>query len=165
MPRADGTKSSPFTKHVGPMLVTLVEKPFDDPNWIFEDKLDGLRVICRFDGSELVMLSRNDLPQEVAFPEIVAGLKKSLRKRAILDGEIVCFDEHGHASFRKLQQRFHISDAATIKERANLYPAFIYLFDILYFDRYDVRDLPLRDRKKLLRSAITSWQSPILWTQ
>jgi bifunctional non-homologous end joining protein LigD len=147
------------------MLVTLVKEPFDDPNWIFEDKLDGLRVICRFDGRRLTMLSRNDLPQEAAFPEIVAGFKQSLRKPAILDGEIVCFDEHGHASFRKLQQRFHITDEATVKQRAKLHPAFIYLFDILYFDRHDVRDLPLKERKSLLRKAITQWRSPILWTK
>lgn len=147
------------------MLVTLVEKPFNDPNWIFENKLDGLRVICRFDGRGLTMLSRNDLPQETAFPEIVAGFKKALRKRAILDGEIVCFDEHGQASFRNLQQRFHVSNAVAIHQRAKLYPAFIYLFDILYFDQYDVRDLPLKDRKRLLRKAIKRWRSPILWTE
>jgi len=157
-------KPTAFPKRVGAMLVTLVEAPFDDPNWIFENKLDGLRVICRFDGKRIVMLSRNDLPQETAFPEIVTGLKRSLSKPAILDGEIVCFDEHGQASFRKLQQRFHLSDPAVVNERARRYPAVLYLFDILYWDRYDVRDLPLRERKRLLKSAIKPWRKPVLWT-
>lgn len=164
MQDSDRLKPSPFPTHVKPMLVTLVEKAFDDPNWIFENKLDGLRVICRFDGRRLTLLSRNDLPQEASFPEIVTGLRKVLKKPAILDGEIVCFDEHGQASFRKLQQRFHLSNPTIVKQRAKLYPAFIYLFDILYFDRYDVRDLPLKDRKRLLRQAISRWRNPILWT-
>ena len=147
------------------MLVTLVETPFDDPRWIFENKLDGLRVICRFDGRRLVMLSRNDLPQEAAFPEIVAAFHRSLSKPAILDGEIVCFDDHGQASFRKLQQRFHLTDPAVIKQRMAQYPAHIYLFDILYWNRYDVRDRPLFERKRLLRQAIKPWRNPMLWTE
>src|SRR5437762_10299100 len=121
----------PPPSHVAPMLCTLVDKAFDDDDWIFEPKLDGLRVIGRFDGEKLSLLSRNDKPQDFQFPEIVDALTKNLTKPAILDGEIVCFDEHGQPSFRELQQRFHLTDRLTVQLRMSKHPAYIYLFDIL----------------------------------
>ena len=57
------------------MLCTLVQQPFDKANWIFEPKLDGLRVLCIFDGREWRLVSRNDKPQNAFFPEIVQGMK------------------------------------------------------------------------------------------
>lgn len=147
------------------MLCTLVAKPFDDKDWVFEPKLDGLRVIARYDGRRLTLLSRNDKPQEFQFPEIVDGLKRSLTASAILDGEIVCLDEHGLPSFRKLQQRFHITDARTVQQRMAQYPAYIYLFDILGFDGEDVRNQPLTKRKQVLRRAISRWRKPLFWTE
>jgi ATP-dependent DNA ligase len=125
------------------MLCALVDEPFDDESWVFEPKLDGLRVICRFDGRKVTLLSRNDKPQDFQFPEIVTALNSSLRARAILDGEIVCFDERGQPSFKELQQRFHITDADFVRRRVADHPAYIYLFDIIYFDGADVRDRPL----------------------
>jgi bifunctional non-homologous end joining protein LigD len=147
------------------MLCTLVEHAFDDENWTFEPKLDGLRVICRFDGKTLTLLSRNDKPQDFQFPEIVEALTRSLKAPAILDGEIVCFDEHGRPSFRELQQRFHITNAQTVRLRMAKHPASIYLFDILAFDDEDLRDQPLTKRKQLLRRAISRWRSPLFWTE
>src|SRR2546421_7189260 len=87
-----------------PMLCTLVAEPFDNPAWIFEPKFDGLRVLVRFDGEKLTLLSRNNKPQNFQFPEIVAVLEEGLRQPAIVDGEVVCLDENGRSSFRLLQQ-------------------------------------------------------------
>src|SRR3954452_20189773 len=151
-------------KHVEPMLCTLVDKPFDDQKWIFEPKLDGLRVVCRFDGKRVSLLSRNDKPQNFQFPEIVQALQRSLTAPAILDGEIVCLDEEGRPSFRKLQQRFHITSAEMVKRRAAEYPAYIYLFDLLFIDGTDARDQPLTKRKQLLKAAISKWRSPLFFT-
>jgi ATP-dependent DNA ligase len=53
-----------------PMLCTLVAEPFDNPDWVFEPKFDGMRVLGRFDGKELVLLSRNDQPQNFQFPDV-----------------------------------------------------------------------------------------------
>src|SRR5947207_15539027 len=78
-------------------LCTLIDEPFDDPRWIFEPKLDGLRVLVVFDGKTVRLVSRNDKEQGRAFPEIVEGLQKALRGgvAAVLDGEVVCLDAGG----------------------------------------------------------------------
>src|SRR6266404_9031774 len=133
-----------------PMLCTLVAEPFDNPAWIFEPKYDGLRILGRFDGRELILLSRNQAAQNFQFPDIVEALQASLTRPAIVDGEIVCFDEHGQSSFRSLQQRFHLKNAREVEARRKQHPAYIYLFDLLYVDQYDITTLPLKDRKKLL---------------
>src|SRR5262245_58358341 len=75
-----------------PVLCTLVSEPFDDPDWTFEPKLDGLRVLCRFEGPSVELLSRRGNDQAFQFPEIAQALKESLDGPAILDGEIVCLD-------------------------------------------------------------------------
>jgi len=147
-------RPSPLPDAPVPMLASLVAEPFDDPKWIFEPKYDGLRVLIRFDGEELTLISRNGKSQSFQFPDVVTALEKSLTRPAVLDGEIVCFDAEGKTSFRALQQRFHLLDEAEVRERAAKYPAFIYLFDILYFDRYDVTGLPQSDRKAVLSSAV-----------
>src|SRR5438309_11389738 len=81
---------SPLPEAPAPMLCTLVDAAFDSPDWTFEPKFDGLRVLARFDGDSLTLLSRNNKPQESRFPEIVDGLRRSLRSPAIIDGEVVC---------------------------------------------------------------------------
>jgi DNA ligase D-like protein (predicted ligase) len=155
--------TTPIPRDVQLMLCTLVPDPFDDPDWIFEPKLDGLRVLCRFDGKRVMLISRNEKSQDFQFPDVVAALRKSLTKPAILDGEIVCLDERGQSSFRALQQRFHLTDAGVVAERAKRFPAYLYVFDLLYYDRHDARPLPLRDRKRLLKKAV-KWSSRIRWT-
>ena len=145
------------------MLCTLVDKPFDDPQWIFEPKLDGLRVIVRFDGQRIALLSRNDKPQERAFADIVMALNRALSQPCILDGEIVCLDARGRDSFRQLQQRFHLENDAVIQARAKQFPAYIYVFDIPYLAGQDLRDVPLAERKKILRKAV-HWNDRVRWT-
>jgi bifunctional non-homologous end joining protein LigD len=113
------------------MLCTLVDAAFDSPDWTFEPKFDGLRVLARFDGDSLTLLSRNNKPQGSRFPEIVEGLRQALRSPAIIDGEVVCLDDSGKSSFRELQQRFHLDDAAEIRRRMERHPAYLYVFDIL----------------------------------
>jgi bifunctional non-homologous end joining protein LigD len=142
------------------MLCALVDEPFNDPNWIFEPKLDGLRVICRFDGREWLLLSRNGKPQNFILPEIVEGLKRAVTKPILLDGEVVCLDENGQSSFRLLQQRFHLIDTAEVQRRMRRFPAKLFLFDVLFLEDQDVRDLTLAERKRLLKRAVR-WKDPI----
>lgn len=152
--RARRLKPSPLPDAPATMLASLAAEPFDHPNWISEPKYDGLRALARFDGEELSLISRNGKVQNFQFPEVAAALRVALDRPAVLDGEIVCFDESGKTSFRALQQRFHLLDAGQVRERAKKYPAYIFLFDILYFDRYAVTSLPLHDRKAILRAAV-----------
>ena len=147
-----------------PMLCTLIAAPFDDPAWIFEPKYDGLRVLARFDGRELTLRSRNGASQHVQFPDVVPALRDSLARPSIVDGEVVCLDAHGRSSFRALQQRFHLTHAREVAVRMQQHPAYVYLFDLLYVDAYDMRSLPLNDRKLLLREAVR-WSHQVRWTQ
>jgi len=159
-----GLPPVPMPRTLQPMLCTLVARPFDHPKWIFESKYDGLRVLGRFDGKELTLLSRNNQRQNFQFPEIVAGLRAGLSRPAVVDGEVVCFDERGQSSFRALQQRFHLKDAAEVEKRMHGYPAFVYLFDLLYLDRYDLMALPLRERKAILHESVR-WSDRVRWTE
>src|SRR5436190_5577864 len=133
---------SPLPDAPAPMLASLAAEPFDHPEWISEPKYDGLRVLARFDGEELTLISRNGKSQNFEFPEVAEALANALDRPAVLDGEIVCFDDRGKTSFRALQQRFHLLDEGEVQERAERYPAHIYVFDVLYFDSYDVTSLP-----------------------
>src|SRR4029079_13414340 len=120
-----------------PMMATLVDAPFDHPDWVFEPKFDGLRVLVRFDGRHLAFISRTDKPQEGMFPDVATALERSLARPAVLDGEIVCFDDEGRTSFRALQQRFHLTDPDEVRAPAERFPASIYLFDVLWINYRD----------------------------
>jgi bifunctional non-homologous end joining protein LigD len=157
-------KHATMPKQPALMQCTLVAEPFDDPNWIFEPKLDGLRVLCWFDGHRLRLLSRQHKAQNAQFPDLIAALHPCLPYRVILDGEVVCLDARGRSSFRLLQQRLHLQDPTVIKERMRQYPAYLYLFDLLYLDHYDVTGLPLEQRKRLLRDSVR-WTDCIRWTE
>ena len=98
-----------------PMLCTLVAEPFDNQKWLFEPKFDGMRILGRFDGKNVSLLSRYGDSQNIPFPDIAEALQKAVSWPLIVDGEVVCFDEGGHSSFRSLQQRFHLQD---LKETA-----------------------------------------------
>ncbi len=151
----DGLPKASMPPAPAPMLCTLVDRAFDSPDWIFEPKFDGLRILARFDGRDVTLLSRNNKPQELRFPEIAEAIRASLDRPAIVDGEVVCFDEKGHTSFRELQQRFHLDDPAEIRRRMERHPAFMYVFDILYLDGHDLTGLPLEARKDWLDRAVT----------
>jgi bifunctional non-homologous end joining protein LigD len=164
---AELTKTlTPATMPEQPVLMqcTLVGEPFDDPDWIFEPKLDGLRVLGWFDGHRLDVLSRQHKAQNRQFPDLLAALRPCLSNRVILDGEVVCLDAQGRPSFRLLQQRLHLQDPTVIEERMRQYPAYLYLFDLLYLDQYDVTGLPLEQRKRLLRESV-QWTDGIRWTE
>src|SRR5438067_4216478 len=160
---AQEAPTSPMPRHPSLMKCALVDAAFDKKGWIFEPKFDGLRVVCIFDGDEWTLLSRNDKPQNFQFPEIVAGLKRSVHKPAVFDGEIVCLNEYGKSSFRLLQQRFHLTVESIVKARMAKFPADLYLFDNLYFDKFDLRMLGLTERKRALKQAV-KWKDPIRMT-
>jgi bifunctional non-homologous end joining protein LigD len=146
------------------MMATLVSGPFEHPDWVFEPKFDGLRVLAYFDGRDVRLVSRNDKPQETAFPDVAAALRKTLRRPAVVDGEVVCFDDTGRTSFRAIQQRFHLTKAVDIEFRSQRFPAYLYLFDLLWFDGEDMTAEPLSDRKRLLRRAVR-WSDRVRWTE
>src|SRR2546422_1296118 len=77
-----------------PMLATLVDKPFSDPEWIFETKWDGFRSVCFLRNRSARFVSRNQLEMTSNYPELRNIPKQVAAKEAVLDGEIVALDEH-----------------------------------------------------------------------
>jgi bifunctional non-homologous end joining protein LigD len=134
--------AAPVPRHAGAMKAVLTDARFSDDGWIFERKVDGVRCIAVRDGQEVVLLSRNDLSLNGRYPEIATALAAQPQERFVVDGEIVAFDG-AQTSFAKLAQR----------GRTHV-PVFFYIFDVLWLDGQDVRDLPLRARKRLLRDVL-----------
>jgi DNA ligase D-like protein (predicted ligase) len=145
---------------VAPMLATLTDHPFSDPDWIFERKLDGVRCLAFRDGGEVRLMSRNRKPLTERYPELAAALLQQTPPRFIVDGEIVAFKD-GVSSFERLQGRLGLTDP--VRARATAIPVFYYIFDLLWIDGYDITRLELRDRKRVLRSAF-AFQGPIRYS-
>jgi bifunctional non-homologous end joining protein LigD len=137
---------------IEPMLATLTDDRFSDPGWIFERKWDGIRCLAfRSDDGTVRLRSRNDLPLERTFPEVAEALAAQADVAVVVDGEVVAFQGR-HTSFERLQGRSGISDPR--EARASGIAVFYYVFDVLYLDGRDVRRLPLRERKRLLRRCV-----------
>jgi bifunctional non-homologous end joining protein LigD len=123
------------------MKAVLTADRFSDSGWIYERKLDGIRCIAVRDGGQVRLLSRNDIAMNSRYPEVAAALEAQSGRFAV-DGEIVAFDGD-ETSFAKLTRRGIES-----------VPVFFYVFDVLWLDGDDVRPLPLRARKRLLREVL-----------
>jgi ATP-dependent DNA ligase len=160
----DGASAASMPRVAGLMLATLIDGPFDNDGWVFEPKFDGLRVLARCENHRITLLSRNQQSQSVQFPEIVEALSTAIRGNSIVDGEVICLDDQGRSSFRRIQQRFHVQNAREVEIRRAQDPAYICLFDILYADGFDVRGLPLHRRKRILK-RIVRWSNRVRRTE
>jgi len=134
-----------------PMLATLTDDHFSDPDWIYERKFDGIRCLVFRDGEGVRLMSRGEKNMNDTWPELVDDLERTACKDFVADGEIVTFDGDV-TSFQRLQQRSGIHDAD--EARASDIPVYLYLFDLIHVDGQDVTQLELRDRKAVLRRAI-----------
>ncbi|HUH71576.1 MAG TPA: non-homologous end-joining DNA ligase [Mycobacterium sp.] len=143
-----------------PMLATLTDKRFSDPQWIFERKFDGMRCLAFRDGDRVRLLSRNRQPLNGTYPELVDALTAQHSTRFVVDGEVVAF-EGRRTSFARLQGRLGITDPEVA--RASRIRIFYYLFDLLHLDGKSTTDLPLIWRKRLLRNAI-DFTGPLRYT-
>lgn len=141
-----------------PMLATLVKRPFSDPDWIYERKLDGMRILAfRKGGGDVRLMSRNRKERGAAYPEVAEALGEVGARDFVVDGEVVAF-QGNVTSFERLQGRMHLEDPE--KARASGVAVYYYVFDLLHLDGYDVTRVALRHRKGLLRRAIT-FRDPI----
>jgi bifunctional non-homologous end joining protein LigD len=142
---------APAPRHAELMKAVLERESFSDPAWIFERKLDGIRCLAVREHDEVRMLSRNDLDLGGRYPEVRDAIAAQEQRRFAIDGEVVAFDGQ-QTSFAKLAARGHAP-----------VPVFFYIFDLLWVDGHDVRALPLRTRKRLLRAAL-AFGDPLRWT-
>jgi len=129
--------------HVGPMLCTLIDEPFDREDWIFEIKWDGYRAIGTKHGDDYELYSRNHLNFSETYTPVVEALRE-LKHDVILDGEIVVVDDDGVAHFEWLQG-WHKQPRGQLQ---------YHVFDVLWIDGRDVRTMPLIRRKALLQALL-----------
>jgi bifunctional non-homologous end joining protein LigD len=137
-----------------PMLCTLEDVPVDRADWIYELKLDGVRILADRSDNEARLFYRTRRPATASFPEVVEALKTLLAADVLLDGEIVAFDEQGLPSFQKLGSRIHARRAGDIRLLRDAVPVVFVVFDILRLGEYDLREIPLFKRKALLNEVV-----------
>ncbi|MGN6569616.1 MAG: DNA ligase D [Flavipsychrobacter sp.] len=137
------TQSIDMPKSIRPMLATLVDKPFDKPDWLFEIKWDGYRALAFIKNGEVELKSRNDKSFNEKFYPIYDELKK-WKINTVIDGEIVVLNEQGIAEFEGLQSWRSEADGQLV----------FYVFDILWLDGHDLTTLTLRERHEILKAAI-----------
>lgn len=137
------------SKDVSPMLLESQEKPFDDDNYIFELKLDGIRCIAYLDNKTSLRNKRNVelLP---IYPEL-AYLYKQVKERCVLDGELVVLNEDGSPNFFLLQKRSLLTDKFKIELESKRHSVQFVAYDILQKGERAIVDLPLFERKFLTR--------------
>ena len=136
------------------MLAETREEPFSKAGWVFELKLDGYRLRAARENGAAKLVSRKGHDMTAAFPEIARAVAALPYEGLILDGEIVVLDDAGHPSFNRLQNRARLSGLPLIKRAAVETPATFYVFDLLAFEGYDVRPLPLVKRKAVLAKLL-----------
>ena len=135
------------------MLAETRDEPFSKAGWLFEVKLDGYRMRAACEGGAPILYSRKGLDFTESFPEIARALKALPFEGVILDGELVVLNESGHPSFNKLQARAKLG-AREAKRAAIESPGTLYVFDLLAFEGYDLRKLPLIKRKEILQKIL-----------
>ncbi len=148
-------------KWVAPMLATLTDKVFSRQGWLFERKWDGERCLAFRRGRDLNLFSRNRIRLNARYPEVIEAIHQQEITSFIADGEIVTF-EGAITSFAKLQARMQVEHPSA--DLIRKVPVWFYLFDPLYLDRYDIRQVPLRYRKEVLRNAF-DFQGSLRFTE
>lgn len=130
---------------VSPMLATEADAPFDREGWLFEIKWDGYRAIAEVSDQGIEIYSRRQQSFNKDFPAVISALEQ-LEHEAVLDGEVVVLDEAGRSHFQLLQnyKRTRVAEGRLV----------YYVFDLLWLDGYDLRSLPLRQRKQMLKEML-----------
>lgn len=136
------------------MLATPDERVFSHPDWVFEIKYDGVRVLAERRGEVVALYGRNGQSFTERYPDLVADLRALAVDRFVIDGEIVALDEHGKPSFGRLQARMGLTKPRDIARAMAQVPVVGYFFDCLALLGHDLRRLPLLQRKECLRMVV-----------
>lgn len=138
---------------VDPMLCALGPMP-RGPKWIFELKMDGVRIVARKEERAVKLTYRSQRDATGAYPEVVRAVQALSPRRLILDGEVVAFDERGRPSFHRLASRIQGGGRLDVRGAMVSTPVVYTVFDLLAIGERDLRPLPLLDRKALLEQLI-----------
>lgn len=142
-------------KNISPMLLYETE-PFDDEDYIYELKLDGIRCVAYLDRHSVVLQNKRFKDVTEIYPEL-SDMYRCVKKRVILDGELVVLTD-GKPDFYALQKRSLMGDRFKINLAAKKNPVEFVAYDILYYDGEDLTSLPLIERKEKLKTVVTEGQ-------
>jgi len=137
-----------------PMLAEPGGKPFDGADWWFEPKLDGIRALATMTTGETRLETRNARDVTDAYPELRMIHELVNEVNAVIDGEIVAFDDDGKNSFEALQQRMNLRNEREIKRMSKQIPVTLVAFDLLWLDGRELVGLPLEERRELLEDVV-----------
>jgi bifunctional non-homologous end joining protein LigD len=146
-----------------PMLARLARMPADEDRYGFEIKWDGVRALAYLRGGRVLLESRTGRDITAQFPETATLTRVLGRRHALLDGELVAFDDAGRPSFQRLQGRIHLASATAIRERMRAIPVTLILFDLLHLSGRNTRELPYEERRTRLDGLGLdgpNWQTP-----
>ena len=165
-PDLSAARPAPLPDFVKPMLATLTEGAFDDPDWLYEIKWDGYRVEAVVHPKEVRLWTRNRIDAATYFPDLAGPADWIAAREAVVDGEVVAFDADGRPDFSMLQDRTGLRglEQATGRrspdtphlsaDERKAIPLAYMVFDLLHLDGSSLLDVPLEDRKRLLRRVI-----------
>lgn len=140
------------TKNISPMLLNEVKEPFDDDDYIYELKLDGIRCVAYIEPKSVTLQNKRFKDLTDIYPEL-SDICKCVKKRVILDGELVVLTD-GKPDFYALQKRSLMTDKFRISLVAKKNPVQFVAYDIIYYDGKDLTDKPLMERKEYLSKAV-----------
>jgi bifunctional non-homologous end joining protein LigD len=152
--RLDAPKRAVSAKGLRPMLAERCARPFSKPGWLFEVKYDGYRCIAERHGERAELRSRRGRDLSRTFPELVRALEALPVDHLVLDGEIIAPDAEGRPVFQRLQQRAQLRNPRDVEHTALEIPVVLFAFDLLAFEDYDLRGLPLSARKSILEELL-----------
>jgi bifunctional non-homologous end joining protein LigD len=141
-------------------LAKSAEHPFDGAGWLFEIKYDGVRALAVRDGEHVRIFARSGTDVTQRYPEVALAFDALPYDRFVMDGEIVALNDDGRPNFSRLQNRMHVQDPAAARKLSFSIPVIDFVFDLLAFDGFDLRAMPLQERKELL-SRLIRGEGPI----
>ncbi|HKA41081.1 MAG TPA: DNA ligase D [Burkholderiales bacterium] len=147
-------ETGPMPEKLEPMHAELGDAPFNKPDWMWEPKLDGYRVLAFIEGEDVKLRSRRGLELAPSFPRLTEELARQAVDGMILDGEIVAFDATGRPSFNALQNRVQLKSAQELAAADQSVPVMFYCFDLLHFAGVDLRQSPYSDRRRYLAQCL-----------
>lgn len=141
------------SKNISPMLLEHISKPFNSEDYIFELKLDGIRCLAYLDERQTILKNKRNKDVTDVYPEL-KQIHKQIKKRCILDGELVSLNKDGSPNFFALQKRSLLTDKFRIELEMEKNKVNFVAYDILYLDDKQTTNLTLTERKKMLENNI-----------
>ena len=135
-------------------MLAKASEPFNRADWVFEIKYDGYRLLIAKSGDEVRLRSRNGLDLTPRFPEVVQCARRLPCREFVIDSEVVVHDARGVPSFPRLQERAAVRGELATARAARHDPVTCYAFDLLHAAGYDLKRLPLLERKSLLAELL-----------